>query len=252
MLLASSHTVRQHPVPGITSTALSPSVNHDEHAIQSSLSALSTIAAPATPLSATPRSGANMSEEAQWLRDYATGDESGFNQLVARYQEPAFWIARHVLYDDELSRDVVQDAFIRVLRNHDKFDAQRASFKAWFYQIVRNLAIDELRRKRSRPQEPFTAEHQGAEEGRQSAGLEQAEMGTRIRFVIDQLEEPYRQTLLLRDVEGHAAQDVATITDTDYGTTRWRIHEARKRFKALWTKHFGEDVATALQQGATS
>ena len=202
---------------------------------------LASIVPPAGSASMTGTTPAT-SPELELLQRYQGGDRTAFDELVLMYQEPGFWIARQLLFDDELARDVVQDAFIRVIRRHQTFDPNRASFKAWFYQIIRNLAIDELRRKKVRPQEELQPEHHGDVDGQHSAGMEQAELGQRIRHIIGLLEQPYREVLQLRDVEGISAQEVATITDSDYGTTRWRIHEARKRFKALWTKHFGGEV----------
>ena len=55
------------------------------------------------------------------------------------------------------------------------------------------------------------------------------------------LPEADRELLMMREVEGISAQDIAEIIGVAYATTRWRIHQARKRFKQLWTERYGED-----------
>lgn len=179
------------------------------------------------------------SPEAALLQRYANGSDAAMDELMLMYQQPAFWIARHVTNNDDMALDVVQDAFIRLLRHHERFDDARSSFKAWFFQIVRNMAIDHLRKARVRVSSELV---ETADEAPQPDGVVQDELRVNIHAVIDSLPEPYRELLLLRDVEGMSPQDIATMTDTDYGTTRWRIHNARKLFREEWVARFGKDL----------
>ncbi len=181
------------------------------------------------------------SVEAIMLRKYADGDRSALDELVAIYQEPGFWIARHVVHDDDIARDIVQDAFIRVLRKPGLYDPSRP-FKAWFLQIVRNLAIDYLRKKRPNTVQVIaeTAEVSGDETSIEP--LAQQEMRKRIQLVLEEVPEKYRELIVMRDVEGLGPDEIATITGVDYGTTRWRIHNARKLFRKAWIERYGEDL----------
>ncbi|MDA3959259.1 MAG: sigma-70 family RNA polymerase sigma factor [Planctomycetota bacterium] len=178
--------------------------------------------------------------EAGLLARYAEGDDSAMDELILQYQQPAFWIARHVVNSDDMALDIVQDAFVRLLRNHQRYDPTRSSFKAWFFQIVRNMAIDHLRKARVRVSSELV---ETADATPRHDKVEQAELGERIRSVIDSLAEPYRELLIMRDVEGMSPQDIAAITEADYGTTRWRIHNARKLFRQEWQARFGAEVA---------
>lgn len=181
------------------------------------------------------------SVEATMLQQYAAGDESALDQLVQLYQEPAFWVARHVIHDDDLAKDIVQDAFIRVLRKPELYDPKRP-FKAWFLQIVRNLAIDYLRKKRPNTVQVLaeTAEEPGDKSTVEP--LAQRELQERIQLVLAEVPEKYRELIILRDVEGLGPDEIATITDVDYGTTRWRIHNARKLFRKAWVAKYGDDL----------
>lgn len=182
---------------------------------------------------------AGVSVEGTMLRSYAAGDRSALDELVSLYQEPGFWVARHVIHDDDIARDIVQDAFIRVLRKPELYDPARP-FKAWFLQIVRNLAIDFLRKKRPHTVQVLadTAEVDGEQSS--TVPVEQQEMREQIQTVLAGIPEKYRELILLRDVEGLGPDEIAVITEVDYGTTRWRIHNARKLFRKAWLERYGE------------
>jgi RNA polymerase sigma-70 factor (ECF subfamily) len=177
-------------------------------------------------------------EEALMIQRYLGGDEHGLDDLVERYKEPAFWVSRYVVNDDEVANDVVQEAFVRVLQRHDRYDPTRP-FKAWFLQIVRNLSIDHIRRRRVQVNSevleyvPTKADFEA---------MERQELRQRIHEILDTLPDKYRELIRLRDVEGLGSDEIAQIINVDYGTTRWRIHQARKLFRQAWIARFGEEL----------
>lgn len=178
-------------------------------------------------------------EEALMIQRYLDGDGNALDDLVNRYREPGFWVARYVVNDDEVAADVVQEAFVRVLQRHDRYDPTRP-FKAWFLQIVRNLAIDHLRRKKAQAG-PDALE--GVATSADFGAIERQETRSRIQAVLASLPEKYRELIRLRDIEGYGSEEIATMTGVDYGTTRWRIHQARKLFRQAWISAYGEEAA---------
>jgi len=183
--------------------------------------------------------GRDRAPETVLLERYGAGDDDAMDELVLMYQEQAFWIARHLVRNDEMALDIIQDAFVRLIRNHHTYDPGRSTFRAWFLQIVRNMAIDHLRKARIRISTDLAEAHAAAP---RPDHVVQNELGERIRSVIDSLPEPYRELLIWRDVEGIGPQDIASMTDTDYGTTRWRVHNARKLFRQEWRSRYGDDL----------
>lgn len=71
--------------------------------------------------------------------------------LYERYSSKALGLAYKILRDRDLAEEIVVDAFWRVWQRADQFQMGRGSFAAWFFGIVRHLAIDELRRRDTRP-----------------------------------------------------------------------------------------------------
>src|SRR5689334_11500763 len=82
----------------------------------------------------------------------AAGDQQAVTMLYQRYATPAFSLALRVVGDPESAEEIVQEAFLRVWRNAASFDPQRGRFASWLLSIIHNLAVNELRRRRSRPQ----------------------------------------------------------------------------------------------------
>jgi RNA polymerase sigma-70 factor (ECF subfamily) len=174
------------------------------------------------------------------LARFATGDETAFTALVAEYQPVALAVAARVVGGrSEVVEDVVQEAFMRVLRHQGRFDPGRP-FRAWLLAIVRNLAIDALRRRRPQggPEAAaLLADPAGSDAG---ADLERAEVRARVAEILGSMAEKYRVLLVMREMEGRPAEAIAEELGLDYGTTRWRLHQARTLFRAAWTKRFGE------------
>jgi RNA polymerase sigma-70 factor, ECF subfamily len=179
-------------------------------------------------------------DEPELLRRFSLGDDSAFSDLVGRYQQLAWVVACRVTGREDLAADVVQEAFMRCLRHRGRFDVSKA-FKPWLLQIVRNLAIDALRAQRriegggsldlvadtGTSQDPSTATQAG-------------ELRARVAAILGLIPEKYRELLIMREMEGLAAEDIARQTGVEYGTTRWRLHEARRLFRAAWVQRFGE------------
>ena len=84
------------------------------------------------------------------LRD---GDKAALDQLVERKTEPLLKLAYRIVNDSEEARDIVQVTFLRLWQNRDRFD-NRWSPNTWIYRIAADLAIDHLRSRNSRQQEP--------------------------------------------------------------------------------------------------
>ncbi len=184
------------------------------------------------------------------VRAILGGDPEAFRQLVDRYQQPLFWIARDILLDRDEALDVVQECFVRVHAALTRFDQSR-SFKNWIFRIARNLAIDMYRRRRRRPgsvEDPAVYQDVAPEAERSQLGgpsdgrASLTEIKQRVRDVMNALPLEYRLALTLRDFHGLTPREVARVTDCSYATARWRLHRARALFRASWQDRFGHAI----------
>ena len=171
------------------------------------------------------------------IRRFCAGDEQAFAILVKAHQAIAHAVAWRITARQDLAADVVQEAFLRVLRHRQNFDPARA-FKPWLLQIIRNLAIDALRL--CRHHDEATAET-GAVHADPGVALDAAELRIRVASVLATMPEKYREILVMREMEGLAAEDIAEKIGVEYATTRWRLHEARRLFRVAWLARFGAE-----------
>lgn len=174
-------------------------------------------------------------QDREWIRKTLQGDHATFESLVVKYQDRAYWVARGLLFDDETARDVTQEAFLRVYRNLDRYDPSRR-FYTWFYRIVVHLAIDVIRRKKKavRARRDQTLALDQEYEDRAGVHLEREELRHRVRSTLAQVPPKYRLLLILRDLDGFTSKEIADIAGWNHATVRWRLHRARKLFRAAW------------------
>lgn len=168
------------------------------------------------------------------LRQCQEGKEEAFRELVERYQRRTYWIAHNLLNNYEIAQDVSQEAFLRVFRHLERFDLQK-NFYTWLYQIVVNLCIDHLR-KQARNRTADLDDLGGVADdsnGPPERGAK-TELRRRVHKTLDRLPPKYKVILTLRDIQGFSCEEIAQIVGCTNATVRWRLHRARKLFKAVW------------------
>jgi len=170
------------------------------------------------------------------VRRALRGDQDAFGALVARYQKRVFWIAFHVLGRVEDARDVAQEAFVRLYRSLGKYDFAR-SFYTWFYRIVLNLAIDQLRKQKG-SRAASLDDFQGGlpDHADAPAPGEREEQKGQVWLVLDKLDSKFRTVIVLRDIHGLSCREIAPILKITHATVRWRLHRGRQIFKAHWQR----------------
>lgn len=185
----------------------------------------------------------NASREADHalVRAAQAGDARAFESLVNRHESRAFRVARNLVGSDEDARDVAQEAFLRVFRSLSAFDFQHA-FSTWLYRIVTNLAIDHLRRRRPQWSTQGIDEDQGEFQiadprlATPHEELERTELSGEVRACMDALAPHFQSVLVLREIEGLACSEIASIVGATQVTVRWRLHRGRKLFQEEWER----------------
>ena len=149
-------------------------------------------------------------------------------------------LAYQVLHDREEAWDVAQEAFVRAFHSLPTFRGQSA-FYTWLFRITVNVATDR-HRQRGAQARAFGPERVSEEEWarttpdpgggpeQQAARKEQRE---RIRSALDALPPKARTIIMLSDVEGLSYREIAEVLNCPIGTVMSRLHNARKRLKAL-------------------
>jgi RNA polymerase sigma-70 factor (ECF subfamily) len=158
----------------------------------------------------------------QCVRLAAGGDQRAFAQLHARYAAMvhAILLARLPAADAE---DQVQEVFLIAWKKLAQLD-DASLFGAWLGTIARHRAVDWYRRRR--PTEAL------AESAAAAAGAPEVAEARRVLAAIQALPEAYRETLVMRLVEGMSGPEIAEVTGLEPGSVRINLHRGMKLLRA--------------------
>lgn len=165
-------------------------------------------------------------------------DQDFFSCLVERYEEKLTrYIRRISAATREDAEDLLQEIFLKVYRNLNGFDPS-LKFSSWIYRIAHNQVISGWRKTKSRPQViKFEADEDflkfiaadedlaGDTERRFTAG--------EVRRIINQLDEKYKEVLVLKFLEGKDYQEISDILRKPLGTVATLINRAKKQFAKI-------------------
>lgn len=90
---------------------------------------------------------AKLTTDEELIALFRSGDVAGFNELVRRYQERVYWIARRIVLDHDDADDVTQDVFVKVYGALKHFRME-SEFFTWLYRIAVNISLNKIRAKK--------------------------------------------------------------------------------------------------------
>jgi RNA polymerase sigma-70 factor (ECF subfamily) len=160
------------------------------------------------------------------------GDEEALNALLKRYQPQILRFGLKMCRNPDDAGEVLQDTLFAAARTLHGFRGA-SSVSTWLYSIARSFCIKRRRRRvfaphvvslESASQAAATARDHGRDPER---ALADRELGAELQAAIAALEPAYREVLLLRDVEGLSAAEVAEVTALSVAAVKSRLHRAR-------------------------
>lgn len=168
------------------------------------------------------------------------GNREAFNCLVARYSAQVYNYAYRMTNSREDAEDIYQEAFLHAFRGIKSFRSD-AAFSTWLYRIVRNVYLDEQKRRRARPYASLeecieTEDGSIAREVEDDAPLpdevvQTNEVRRAVQRAIAQLPERQREIIVLCDIQGHTYEEIAAILEINVGTVKSRLNRARKSLR---------------------
>jgi len=175
-------------------------------------------------------------DETALVERVAQGDGVALRALYDRCAARAMAVARRILGDPQEAEEVVQETFVQVWRQADRFDAQRGSPAAWVSTIARSRAIDRLRSREAgeRVQVAVRAED-GDPRSAPAAGdvAESRELRQRVGAALHSLPAEQRRTLELAYFEGLSQSQIAARLGDPLGTVKTRVRLGLSRLAAL-------------------
>ncbi|MFE2751817.1 sigma-70 family RNA polymerase sigma factor [Actinosynnema sp. NPDC059335] len=134
---------------------------------------------------------------------------------------PALWrYVRRLTGDDELSRDVVQEALLRAWRNPKVLEQGAAAARAWLYTVARNVVIDERRSARARWEIGSARPPERARSDPSDSALD----AWLVADVLTQLTPEHRTVIVRAYYMGQSVAELAVALDLPEGTVKSRLH----------------------------
>jgi len=160
-----------------------------------------------------------------------------FRTVMLPHMDAAYTLARYLTRDPSAAEDIVQEAFLRAYRSFADWRGEAP--KAWLLAIVRNCFLSSVSTAAARARTRDIHDWQGdvpaeliAQDDPESLLADRSEAAM-LRATIEQLPEPFRETLVLRELEEMSYKDIATIAQVPIGTVMSRLSRARQMLAEL-------------------
>ena len=152
------------------------------------------------------------------------GDKAALDALLRRHYDRLYALCRRMTGDPADAADACQEALMAIVRGLGGFDG-RSAFGTWAYRVTTNACLDELRRRRRRP-EPGLPEG-AAEPFSPVDDIEASTIRADLDVALRSLPGDFRAAVVLRDVCGLSYQEISDILGIPPGTVRSRIARGR-------------------------
>jgi len=176
------------------------------------------------------------------------GDRAALDQLLRRHYDRMHAVCRRITGNDADAADAAQEAMIAVVRGLARFDG-RSAFGTWVYRIATNASLDELRRRRRRPQlagrdrdheympEPIDPDSE--------LRIDHLADRFEIDAALADLPEDFRLPVVLRDVADLDYAEIAEALNVPIGTVKSRIARGRAQVAATISRSSGNQHPNA-------
>jgi len=190
-------------------------------------------------------------EEAAIVAELKAGSEDAYAWLIAQFQQPVYSLVYRIVSDPADAADTTQEVFLKVFRGMKRFNGS-SSLKTWVYRIAVHEASNQKRWWFRHKAREMSIEPEAAPDERAFAvrdllvdggispleSLAQQELKTLVERELRGLDEPFRTTIVLREIEELSYEEIAEVMQTSLGTVKSRITRGREALKKRLEPHF--------------
>jgi RNA polymerase sigma-70 factor (ECF subfamily) len=212
--------------------------------------------------------GVRSQEEAAIVAELKAGSEAAYAWLIGEFQQPVYGLVYRMLNDPADAADTTQDVFLKVFRGMKQFHGE-SSLKTWIYRIALHEAANRRRwwfrhKARETSIEPADPDYASPSETAMQAALTDHgespfenvahhEVQARVEAGLKNVPEPYRTTLILRDLEEMSYEEIADVLEISLGTVKSRLTRGREALRqrlAPYVREVGNELGlTAPDRG---
>jgi RNA polymerase sigma-70 factor, ECF subfamily len=199
--------------------------------------------------------GIRSQEEAAIVAELKAGSEEAYAWLIGEFQQPVYGLVYRIVNDPSDAADTTQDVFLKVFRGMKQFHGE-SSLKTWIYRIALHEAANRRRwwfrhKAKETSIEPAESEVAGVGDSTMQLALTDRadspfdnvahhEVRARVEEELRHLAEPYRTTLILRDLEEMSYEEIAEVLQISLGTVKSRLTRGREALRQRLTPYVRE------------
>ncbi len=158
---------------------------------------------------------------------------STFEEQVYAYQDRIFGFACYFLKDRMAAEDVTQEVLLKFWEHFDDLDDERVI--GWLLRVTRNACIDVIRKRKTRNKNVMVStdslERATSEQPSPHAAAETTDFQENLDRALDNIDEPYRSVIILREVQHLKYKEIAEALDMPINTVKVYIHRGRKKLR---------------------
>jgi RNA polymerase sigma-70 factor (ECF subfamily) len=172
--------------------------------------------------------------DGQLVQLVAQKDAGALESLYERYGKAAYSLARRILTEGTLAQDVVQEVFLSLWRNAERFDAGRGTVATYLLSMTHHRAVDVVRREENLRRWRTTdegLEHEPDPKARVEDEIELGERRAEVRAALAELPPAQREALLLAYLGGYTQREVAALVGVPLGTVKTRMAAGMRKLR---------------------
>jgi RNA polymerase sigma-70 factor (ECF subfamily) len=211
--------------------------------------------------------GIRSQEEAAIVAELKAGSEAAYAWLIGEFQQPVYGLVYRIVNDPADAADTTQEVFLKVFRGMKHFHGE-SSLKTWIYRIALHEAANRRRwwfrhKAKESSIEPSETEMPSMGEYEMQMALTDhadspfdtvahREVQARVDEELSKVPEPYRTTLILRDLEEMSYEEISEVLEISLGTVKSRLTRGRAALRqrlAPYVREVGNELGlTAPEQ----
>ncbi len=172
--------------------------------------------------------------DAQLMQRLALRDQNALSELYDRYSNLCYGLALRVAGNQQSAEEIVQDCFLKLWNEPQRFDPNRAALSTYIITMVRNKSIDTLRRRKPTSSLDDDEGQPLAIASNQPQPLERAQLAQnaeQVRAALLELTEVHRRTVELAYFEDASREEIATAMNVPVGTVKSRLKYALDKLR---------------------
>lgn len=180
--------------------------------------------------------------DVELIEAFQQGDERAFTELVHRYQERIYWLARRFQNNHDDADEIVQEVFCNVYESLKEFRGE-SSFYTWLYRITVNASLSAVRRARMRTffrLDEILEQPESTEEAPDDH-LERVEQRSLIDEAVAGLPKKQKAVFILRYYDGLSYEEISKILKTTVGGLKANYFHALKKIGEYLKRAHGRD-----------